>query len=297
MTTENAGLSIKEAFAEAEAAESVVADGGEPTSSPANALEALDVEQPAVETETEDGLFDVLVDTEEQPPQADSFSVIVEGQETQVSLEELRSGYMRQADYTQKTQELANLGREADKALTLMKLLEEQPVETVRKLYQTINSGAPIAGMVEANVTIPSSNQNDAPTDVNALVDARVAELLASDPNLVSIQQNQALTQVNKVFAEIEEMYNVTLSDSDKEQTLLAAQRYDTDDIKFVFGGLMNQAAQKREALVNAKNAAPAAPTSAEPVTETPAADQKYDSFRSAIEATLAEQGAETFQL
>ena len=297
MTTENAGLSIKEAFAEAEAAESVVADGGEPTSSPANALEALDVEQPAVETETEDGLFDVLVDTEEQPPQADSFSVIVEGQETQVSLEELRSGYMRQADYTQKTQELANLGREADKALTLMKLLEEQPVETVRKLYQTINSGAPIAGMVEANVTIPSSNQNDAPTDVNALVDARVAELLASDPNLVSIQQSQALVQVNKEFTEIEEMYNVTLSDSDKEQTLLAAQRYDTDDIKFVFGGLMNQAAQKKEALVNAKNAASAAPTSADPVTPTPAANQKYDSFRSALEATLAEQGEAAFQL
>ncbi len=292
----NAGLSIKEAFAQAEEDQSVVADGGEPTNSPSDAPNALEVEQPAVETEAEDGLFDVLVDTEEQP-EGDSFSVILNGQATNVTKDELISGYMRQADYTQKTQELANLGREAEKAITLMKLLEEQPVETVRKLYQTINSGAPVASMVDANVTIPSSNPQTAPTDVNALVDARVAELLASDPNLVSIQQNQALAQVNKEFIEIEEMYNVTLSDSDKEQTLLAAQRYDTDDIKFVFGGLMNQAAQKKEALVNAKNAASAAPTSADPLTPTPAANQKYDSFRSALEATLAEQGAETFQL
>ncbi len=296
MTTETAGLSMKEAFEQAEADQSVVADGGDPTSSPAEPENTLTTEQPAVETEASDGLFDVLADTEEQP-EGDSFSVLVNGQATDVTKDELVSGYMRQADYTQKTQELANLGREADKALTLMKLLEEQPVETVRKLYQTINSGAPVASMVDANVTIPSSNPQTAPTDVNALVDARVAELLASDPNLVSIQRSQALTQVNEVFAEIEEMYNVTLSDSDKEQTLLAAQRYDTDDIKFVFGGLMNQAAQQKEALANAKQAAPAAPTSAEPVTETPAGEKKYDSFRSAIEATLAEQGAETFQL
>ncbi len=296
MTTETAGLSIKEAFAQAEEDQSVVADGGEPTSSPSEPENTLVVEQPAVETEAEDGLFDVLVDTEEQS-EGESFSVIVNGQATNVTKDELLSGYMRQADYTQKTQELADLGRQADKAITLMRLLEEQPVETVRKLYQTINSGAPIAGVVDATVTTPSSNQNNAPTDVNALVDARVAELLASDPNLVSIQQSQALVQVNKEFTEIEEMYNVTLSDSDKEQTLLAAQRYDTDDIKFVFGGLMNQAAQKKEALVNAKNAASAAPTSADPVTPTPAANQKYDSFRSALEATLAEQGEAAFQL
>jgi len=296
MTTETAGLSIKEAFEQAEADQSVVADGGDTTNSPAEPENTLVTEQPAVETEASDGLFDVLVDTEEQP-EGDSFSVILNGQATDVTKDELISGYMRQADYTQKTQELANLGREADKALTLMKLLEEQPVETVRKLYQTINAGGPIAGVVDANTTISPSDPNTPPTDVTALVDARVAELLANDPNLVSIQSNQALAQVNQVFAEIEEMYNVTLTDSDKEQTLLAAQKYDTDDIKFVFGGLMNQAAQQKEALANAKNAAPAAPTSADPVTPSPAANQKYDSFRSALEATLAEQGAETFQL
>ena len=296
MTTETAGLSLKEAAVQAEADLALIdADDGAITPS-AEADPVLKVEQPAVETETEDGLFDVLVDKDEQP-EGDSFSVMVNGQETLVSKDELTSGYMRQADYTQKTQELANLGREAEKALTLMKLLEEQPVETVRKLYQTINSGAPIAGVVEANQITPSSEPTNAPVDVEALVDARVAQILANDPNLVQIQTNQALETISHEFAEIEKMYNVTLSDSDKEQTLLAAQKYDTEDLKFVFGGLMNQAAQKRDALVNAKNTATAVPTSADPVTTTPAVEQKFDSFRSAIEATIAEQGAETFQL
>ncbi len=296
MTTETAGLSFKEAVEQAEADPALIDAGDGAITPSAEPDPVLEVEQPAVETETEDGLFDVLVDKDEQP-EGDSFSVMVNGQETMVSKDELLSGYMRQADYTQKTQELANLGREAEKALTLMQLLEEQPVETVRKLYQTINSGAPIAGIVEANVTTPSSEPTKAPADVEALVDARVAEILANDPNLVQIQTNQALDQVNQVFAEIEEMYNVTLTDSDKERTLLAAQKYDTDDLKFVFGGLMNQAVQKREALVNAKNAATAAPTSAVAPTNTPAVEQKFDSFRSAIEATIAEQGTETFQL
>ena len=291
MTTETAGLSIKEAFEQASTEHPIVDDAGEPTSSPVEPVPALEVEQPAVETEASDGLFDVLVDTEEQPPITESFSVTVNGQETQVTQAELLSGYMRQADYTQKTQELADLGRDANKALTLMRLLEEQPVETVRKLYQTINSGAPIAGVIDANTTISPSEPTNAPTDVEALVAAQVAEILANDPNLVQIQSSQALTAINREFAAIEEMYNVTLTDSDKEQTLLAAQKYDTDDLKFVFGGLMNQAVQKKEALVNAKNAAPAAPTGTDPVTEAPAADRKFDSFRSALEATLAEQG------
>ena len=44
----------------------------------------------------------------EETPTGDVHTVKVDGQEQQVSLDELRNGYQRQADYTRKTQELAS---------------------------------------------------------------------------------------------------------------------------------------------------------------------------------------------
>ena len=72
---------------------------------------AESVEEP---TENPDGLtVDDLVEdnqTEEtQEPQ--SYTVKVDGQNVEVSLEELQAGYSRQADYTRKSQVLAEIGR------------------------------------------------------------------------------------------------------------------------------------------------------------------------------------------
>ena len=44
----------------------------------------------------------------EPTPQTDMQTVRVDGQDVQVSMDEMRNGYMRQADYTRKTQELAH---------------------------------------------------------------------------------------------------------------------------------------------------------------------------------------------
>jgi len=287
MTTNTAGLSFTQAMEDAEL--TLSDDSGETDISPVSEEPVVQLEQPAVETETETGLFDSLVEQAEQP-QGDSGELYdVNGE--MVSLDQLRAGYMMQADYTQKTQRAAEREREAESALDLMRLLEERPVETVRKLYQQINQGAPITGTDAAIVTPSLSDQTNAP-DIEKLVEARVAEMLANDPRLVRVQQDQALDQVNGIFAEIEDMYNVKLTNLDKETTLRKAQEMDTTDLKFVFGGLMNQVNQKRDELRNAKSVKPVAPEYAPPTDQAPVVPKKFQDFRSAVNEALAAEQA-----
>jgi len=285
MTMETVGLSFQDAMNSALSEEEVATD-----IAPEPEIVEPVAEQPTVETEVKTGLLDSLT---EQPEELETESAeLYEVNGEMISLEQLRSGYMMQADYTQKTQEIANLQREAQDALDLKRLLVERPVETVRKLYQQISDGAPITGTDKAITPTPSSKPQDAPEDIDALIDARVAEKLASDPRLVALQQDAALAEVNVIFTDIEEVYNVKLTDGDKEQVLRTAQALDTTDLRFVFGGLLNKAQQKEKALANAKANATVNPTLA-PDTPRPEADVKYDSFGSALRQELAEQGLE----
>jgi len=58
----------------------------------------------------------------------------VDGEEVAVPLSEALSGYQRQADYTRKTQELAEQQRRAQFGMTLQQALEANPAETLRIL-------------------------------------------------------------------------------------------------------------------------------------------------------------------
>lgn len=60
----------------------------------------------------------------------------IDGQETSVPLSELTQGYSRQADYTRKTQELANQRKEAEAALQLQRAFEANPGLTVQILAE-----------------------------------------------------------------------------------------------------------------------------------------------------------------
>ena len=79
-------------------------DGGE-------ALEGAEFEESEEEFDSEDDDADDLDDDydedEGEPEQADTFTVKINGENVKVSLDELQNGYSRQADYTKKSQTLA----------------------------------------------------------------------------------------------------------------------------------------------------------------------------------------------
>ena len=59
------------------------------------------------EFDEEDELDEEQTNVEEEAPQLQTFTVKVDGQEVEVTQEELINGYSRQQDYTRKTQELS----------------------------------------------------------------------------------------------------------------------------------------------------------------------------------------------
>ena len=61
-------------------------------------------------------------------------AIMVDGQEVNVPLSELRKGYLRTADYTRKTQQLAQLRRQTADAEALRQALERNPTETLKVL-------------------------------------------------------------------------------------------------------------------------------------------------------------------
>jgi len=81
--------------------------------------EAAELEEEMVEDEESD--FDDEIDDEEQTEVEDEqeqptyYKVRVDGEEVEVTLEELQSGYSRQQDYTRKTQELSEQRKTIDK--------------------------------------------------------------------------------------------------------------------------------------------------------------------------------------
>jgi hypothetical protein len=94
---------VEEAVTETEeAAEEEVLE--EELESPETLEEDVEDEEEFVE---EDELDEEQTDVEEEAPQLQTFTVKVDGQEVEVTQEELINGYSRQQDYTRKTQELS----------------------------------------------------------------------------------------------------------------------------------------------------------------------------------------------
>jgi hypothetical protein len=299
MTKDTAGLTLQEQWEATKAELALTEESGEPVSPSAETPPAPAGEQPAVETEGggESGVLDALRtpennDLEEQPEKKDSYEVTVNGETFKVDAEELVNGYQRQADYTRSKQELAEQRREAEKALTLLRLLEEKPVDTVRKLYQQINKGESVSALVPTTESTPVAEQPNTPQDIDALVEAKVAEVLEQHPQLQEIQQESAMQQIEGIFSEIEDAYSTQLSNADKQLVLEEATKLGTTDLKFVFGGLLHQAQQRKAALANAKGAssvtAGRAPDGSE---NAPKSTEKGLSFRERFAAVRAEQG------
>ena len=69
-----------------------------------------------------------------EEPSGDTYAVKVDGENQEVSLEELRDGYQRQSDYTRKTQELASERKRLQQAEAIVSSLETDPNGTLTAL-------------------------------------------------------------------------------------------------------------------------------------------------------------------
>jgi hypothetical protein len=80
-----------------------------------------------------------------EEPSGETYAVKVDGEEQEVSLDELRDGYQRQSDYTRKTQELASERKRLQQAEAIVSSLEADPDGTLTALADAfgVQMGSP----------------------------------------------------------------------------------------------------------------------------------------------------------
>lgn len=280
---------LEAAFAEAEA--SMADDATEPASSVTSApSKASSSEQPsAVEPEVSEnvGLLDILeenLDDEERRNTVDDDSPthLVNGK--YLTTQELINGYMRQEDYTKKTQELASDRDRLRNAETLYNAVQENPYDTLRLLWQKYNMGQPVASAVQGNKPQGSVE------NIDELVAQKVSELLGSDPRIKEVQSLAAAQAEDAAFAAIEQEYGKTLTAKDRAFIKQKAAELGTDNLQFVFAGLYQQAQLRQARKDQLKMAATAGGRRSDENENTPK-KKEYTSFEDAFMDTLAELG------
>ncbi len=280
MTNNAAGLSFDEAFAEAveeTGFEEPVTEA--PSSVAPPPVEVPQEEQPAVESDEGVNLFADPESTEadEDQDESQSYEVTVRGQTSQVTLEELIAGYQRQDDYTRGKQEVAELKTEHNNAITLWEALEEDYAGTVERLMARTG--------IKGNIA-PKPEQ-----DIEALIEEKLAEKLASDPRIQKFENESSLRELNVIFDGIEKEYNLAaLTDADKQHILEKAQEWETTDIQYVVYRLIqlknaaNAQTKNVELVSSSRSSGPQNETIETPV-------EYYSTVAQAWEAALVEDG------
>lgn len=163
--------------------------------------------------------------------------VKLDGEELEVPLSEAIAGYQRQADYTRKTQELAQQRQEMEFAAALSTALERDPEATIDLLSKHYGvSRAAAAQMVEDEVDFSELD----PTEV------RYREL---DRRLASFEEQQSQQQV---AAEVERLKS-KYQDFDVKEVITAALKSGSNDLEGVykqiaFDKMVHKANVEREA-------------------------------------------------
>lgn len=136
------------------------------------------------------------VDTDPEPSAA-TYKVTVDGDELDVSLDELLGGYQRQADYTRKTQALGEAKQRSEAYEALETALQNDPASVLAELAKSYGLDA------------PASDVDDFADD--PLVDPQVAELTAQVRALTEfqqgIQQEREITRVDQELAQVSAKY------------------------------------------------------------------------------------------
>lgn len=197
-----------------------------------------------------------------------------------VTVQELQKGFLRQADYTRKTQELADQRRAATEAVEFYETFRKDPQEFARAIAVRagfIEEGAEPIKQIEV-AKIPTAES------IEELVEQRVQERLSSDPAIRDAKLAAARQAVSETFASIEAKYNTTLTKDQREAVIKEANKVGSTNLPLVFeamvGRLRSQQSRRPTSSGRPKSSASG---------EQPAQPKIPDSVREAFEMSEAD--------
>lgn len=174
-----------------------------------------------------------------------------------ITVKELTDGYLRQADYTRKTQLLATERAAIEDAVGFHEAFKEDPLAFARALAvraELINEGDEPIKKIDA-VKIPTA------AELEAEIEKRVAERLDADPRALELKVASARAEVNAEFDRIQADRGITLSPEVRQHILNVAVRGNTSDFELVLDGEMYRKQQQKQKVGAKQRNAPARPT------------------------------------
>ena len=132
------------------------------------------------------------LETSTEVPEEPGYVVKIDGEEQQVSLEELQNGYQRQADYTRKTQEIAAERERLLQAEAIVSALEKDPVGTLDTLASSFNVNNPVPNQID------DSEYEQDPTE------RKLAEL---ENKIAAQEQVQRVQKIEREVTTLQEKY------------------------------------------------------------------------------------------
>ncbi len=134
----------------------------------------------SVQADTSESSTEVVTE-----PAGETYTIKVDGEEQQVTLDELQDGYSRQADYTRKTQELASERQRLQQYEAIGKALEADPAATLEALSTAFG--------VEDNTKITNTTDTEDRWEMDDPHDKRLAKLETQIEQQAKVQRQQDL--------------------------------------------------------------------------------------------------------
>lgn len=265
MTTEL--NTIADAFAAVKAEEAPDGSGGAPS------VEASGEQAPPVATEqTEetsgpDGELQQVVDLMSEPETTDPASPseinwnqnvtvsTVDGEQT-IRLQDLRDGYMKGADYTQKTQALSEDRKRLEQAEAFMKAYTEDPAEFARAIAEETGWLQPGARPVKdiEGVRLPTDEDFDA--EVERRLQAKVEGL----PEVQEGRAAAALREINQTFDGIGTKHGVEIPKEVRRSIMQEAHDRGITDLELVFEARIARVRDRQRQSTELRSIAPSRP-------------------------------------
>lgn len=204
-------------------------------------------------------LFELEGETPQAPPaiNVESLTFTLPGIDKPVSFQEMRDGYLRQADYTRKTQEVAKQRNENEQAIKLWDAIQADPVNVAKVI-------AVQAGLLDENA-VPVKQIDFSPirttVEVEAEINRRVEEAVASHPVVTEAAKVKWDNWLNGEFTRLEQTHQVKLGPKSRQRILRRAAQAQVTDLDLVFQSLMAERNAKQAAAEAVRNAAPSRPS------------------------------------
>jgi len=176
-----------------------------------------------------------------------------------VTIRELTDGYLRQADYTRKTQSLAEQKKQVERASEFLTAFESDPAGFARSL-------AVQAGLIEEGDVpvreVPIA-QIPTPEDLDTMVNEMVEERVNNDERVRSAAEANARIQVDAEFDRIAEHYAVELKPGLRDDILSEAFKTGSADLEGIVAKRIALHQQKQQRADAANLASTSRPGSA----------------------------------